>query len=190
MSLNMITGVRDLDRYLILNFVNPEDYLSLLLTNKYICSLFDDIFFRVKLLKEFNFVCSSEKGRNEKDIYSVVYYFNKICNILNETDKWAKSISITCENTKDKFWSKKTIINTFGVKIYYSDNRDEISLFMGLTYSPVLFTTNLNQNYKYEHPDGTKIEYCKFKVSKIRYADIPKSFPFTDNFIFTLQNEK
>lgn len=48
----MITGIRDLDRK-ILEYVNQEDYLALLLTNKYICSLFDDIFFRNRMLKEF-----------------------------------------------------------------------------------------------------------------------------------------
>jgi hypothetical protein len=181
----MMTRIRDLDRIILLEYIEKEDYLALLLTNKYIYSLFDDIFFRNKLLKEFNFKCKT----NPKRYYNIVYFLNK----MNDLFESNKKIGIICINSSDEFWNNKVIIinQVFNTLIYFMD-RNEISLYVGVTYNPVLFTTNINQIYIREHENGQKIEYDTYKVLKIRHKMLYHSAYniFCDTFILTLDNKK
>lgn len=157
----MITGIRDLDRKIV-EYVRKEDHLALLLTNRYICSLFDEIFFRNKLLRDFNFSCKFDT----KKYYSIVRLFNMINDLLKNNRK----ICVVCDNSNDGFWNQERIINSSFSKIQYSQNRDEISLYLGLTDDSVLFTTDIKQTYTRKHPNGVEIKYDKFKIVNARHC--------------------
>ena len=130
----MITGIRDLDRK-ILEYVDEDDYAALLFTCKYISGLFDEIFFRNKLVNKFNFFRKTDAKR----YYNIISRFNQIHVLISSNQK----VGIQCENC-DMILKEKGIINWAISSIQYSEERDEVSLCLGMGYDTVLLTTHVN----------------------------------------------
>ena len=152
----MITGIKDLDRK-ILEYINKNDYLALLLTNKYINSLFDNIFFQKKLKKEFDFTRKSDCKR----YYIIVHLFHKVQNLVKED----KDVEFFIDN-KYSFKSRGLMINHY-TEILYSENNDEILLWISKWGDPFVFTTSKEHKYKFFEisMNSSVTEYVVLNVS-------------------------
>jgi hypothetical protein len=141
----MITGIRDLDRK-ILEYVDEDDYAALLLSCKYISNLFDEIFFRNRLIKKFRIFRKTEtkhtfgnSALETKRYYNIISRLNRIHLLLSSN----KRLGLQCENC-DMILKGKGIINQAYTSIQYSLERDEMFLYIALGYETVLFTTNIS----------------------------------------------